>query len=193
MQFWKSLDPIQIILADSDPDKHFNLAQARNNAARKAKSDVLVFADCDTIPESDTQITTAIKLAQQQADVVYPFEEYVYLPHDAVGARYDDLAEVTPIRTRVHSVGGIIVARVDSFLELGGFDECFTQWGFEDTAFMMAARTLGTVMRVPGKVYHLGHEVPEGRDYSEKNPGYWRNELYRFADGKPELMRALIG
>jgi hypothetical protein len=186
----------RIFMADSDPERHWNLAQARNRAFGKAmhngagRGGSLIFADADTIPESPTQIATAIKLARAETEttVVYPFQEYVYLPADVDG----ELSEATPIRIQLHSVGGIIVTDVDSYLGLCGFDEHFTQWGFEDTAFFYAARTLGIVMRTPGKVFHIKHSVAENHDCSEHNPGYWRNELYKFADGRPQLMRALI-
>ena len=41
-----------VIEADSDPDKPFSVAQARNNAVRRAHgADVIIVADADVVPD----------------------------------------------------------------------------------------------------------------------------------------------
>ena len=40
---------------------------------------------------------------------------------------------------------------------IGGFDEQFRGWGFEDTAFAAAAETFGGIIRMDGEVIHFWH------------------------------------
>ena len=78
--------------------------------------------------------------------------------------------------------------------EIGGFDERFQGWGFEDLCFMHAAGQVGSVNRVPGIVYHLWHPRPEGGDAD--HPNYKANEFlwlrYLEARGDRDAMLQLI-
>lgn len=178
-----------VITADSRKHDVFNVAASRNLAVSKALSDVVVVADADTIPD-ETALGTAVELVTNVpsgSGIVYPFDRYRYLTPESV-----DLPEAEWVVDREYrqSVGGMIVSDRDTYWSLGGQDERFSRWGYEDNAFYLAAATLSNVVRIPGVVHAFGHEAD--RDLSVENPGKSRHQLYRFAENKPDVMRELI-
>lgn len=185
-RFWEEAG-FTIITADSDPALPFNLSQARNNAVRQAGTDVVIVADADTIP--DLKIIDRAIRATKHNHVIYPFDEYIYLGERPDVATVDvETAETERIYTA--SVGGIMVLRRALYWDLGGHDEGFHRWGYEDTAFQLVAETLAGIERFPGKVWAFGHHAE--RDMTHANPGRARIMLYRFARRDEKIMRELI-
>lgn len=180
MEWWADLG-FRPILADSDPDYRFNLSQARNAAVAQSSAEVVIVADADTIPDAKA-LLRAIRRARYNR-VVYPFDRYVYLaPGQEPGGE--------PERSYTHSFGGLMVLKRSLYWDLGGHDEKFRQWGFEDTAFQLVAETLASTERVPGTVYAYNHSAE--RDMTTSNPGRARVALYRFARRDAAVMRELI-
>lgn len=188
MEWWRShgLEPV---LMDSDPDKPFNLSQARNRGVRAVDTDVVFIADADTIPNYRA-LRTAVHLSQYER-VIYPFTEYRYLA-DSVDPLDDSIPlEDLPFeREYKNSYGGLMVIRPELYWAIGGHDEKFERWGFEDTAFQLAADCFFQTERVPGTVYAFNHTAD--RDLSTENPGRSRIGLYRYARRDPAMMRELI-
>lgn len=186
---WYGENGYWVTLGDSDPRRPFNLSAARNDAVRSAGfADTVVIADADTLPEPKL-LAKAIHRAHRYNRIVYPFTEYHYL------GEVDPLTVVDPADVPVQrvyraSVGGLVVAPVKMYWDVGGFDDCFTQWGYEDNAFLMAAEVLGQVERLNGPVWAFSHEAE--RDLSGNNPGGQRMLLYRYARRDPKLMRELV-
>ncbi|QAX93509.1 glycosyltransferase [Mycobacterium phage Stubby] len=205
-RWWKAWG-FDVFVADSDPALPFSLSEARNNAVRLMDQSelgpgVVIVCDADTIPQRMV-IQKAIQIASEPGHVVYPFTDYRYINNQwaaqAEHVNNDTLCETdfsvaTPIWTKEHSVGGILVTHSKTYWELGGMDEKFERcWGFEDNAFVAVADTLAKVIRLDGQVYSFSHDVEgAGRDWSKLNPNYWRNELYRMCWGNTKLMRELI-
>ncbi len=52
---------------------------------------------------------------------------------------------------------GCSAVRRDLFLELGGLDERFSGWGYEDLEFNGRADEAGVTRRLPGELRHLWH------------------------------------
>jgi hypothetical protein len=175
-----------VIEADSDPDKPFSVAQARNNAVRRAHgADVIIVADADVVPD----IGSVHAALDNPEGVVYPFETFLHIPSEWV-TRADLFA--APIDQKYgRSVGGMFVCTPETYWSLGGMDELFYPvWGYEDNAFGYAAETLVGVRREPGVLFSFNHSA--NRDLSEDNPNRSRHALYRFAHGRPTVMRELI-
>lgn len=176
----------RVIEADSDPARPFNVAEARNNAARRAQgAEVLIMADADVVPD----IASVIAAVQNPAGVVYPFETFLHIPGEWV-TRSDLFA--APVDQKYgRSVGGMFVCLAETYWALGGMDERFQPvWGYEDNAFGNAAATLAGVRREPGVLFSFNHSA--NRDLSQHNPNRARYALYQFANGKPDLMREVI-
>lgn len=181
--FWQH-HGFPIITADSDPTQPFHICEARNNAARQANTAHLIIADADTIPDIG-----AVHQALTLDGITWPFTEYRHIP-----ATYTDQADLMSApadQTYRNSVGGLLVTPSETYWELGGMDERFhRRWGYEDNAFALAAKTLSKARRIDGIVFSFNHSAD--RDLSTDNPNRHRYELYKFAAGRPEIMRELI-
>ena len=167
-------------------DLGFGLARARNNGARAATGDIIVFLDCDMVPEADWLACHA-RWHHAAGDLVtMGFRRHVDfegIDADAVRgrsgslerllagrsvqipewierrmARSDDLATGADDIFRVVTGGnfGICAAL---FAEVGMFDESFTQWGAEDIEFGWRAYALGAVL-VPERGALCWHQGP---------------------------------
>jgi hypothetical protein len=177
----------------SDPPsaRPFNLSQARNNAVRKAITRYVIVADADTLPD----IGAVMASLDEFDGVTWPFTEYRHIPGWC--ADKADLMSAPADRVYNASVGGIFICQRERYWKLGGCDELFTGWGFEDNAFHAVADTLSHVRRMPGIVFSFNHfhgdpRHDEYRDMSKENPNRSRYELYRVCSKRPHLMRELI-
>jgi hypothetical protein len=184
VDWWRAKD-FRVILGDSDPALPFNVSAARNAAVSKATTRAVIVADADTIP--DLGSLQVVLSRMEEGRVVYPFNRYRYVDRlpDPL-----DLANLEHSKEWVNSVGGLLVTTPSTYWSVGGFDERFERWGYEDNAFYLAASTLATVARTAGTVYAFGHDAD--RDISPTNPGKSRIELYRYANRRPDLMRELV-
>lgn len=182
LSFWRH-HKFKVVEADSNPRLPFSLARARNNAVRKITTPRVIVADADTIPD-----IAAVTAALELDGVTWPYDIYRHIPSEY--ADKPDLMTAPIDQQYNNSVGGIIITTTQTYWALGGMDEHFQQWGFEDRAFHLAAATLSTTHRTPGIVFSFNHAAD--RDQSTENPGFWRNQLYRMAANQPQLMKELI-
>lgn len=186
IDFWNyhGFTPIE---GNSHARKPFSICEARNKAVAESKADVIVLSDADTIPDI-AKVLTAIESVGSD-EVIYPFTWYRHIAADAVTSR--DLHAAHVDKEYRNSVGGTMVIRRDTYLKWGGMDERFEpRWGYEDSAFALAARTLGKVTRTDGYVYSFNHSAD--RDLSDSNPNKARYELYKHVANRPHLMRELV-
>ena len=143
-------------------DRGFGLARARNTGARAASSEILIFLDCDMMPEAEWLAEHARWHHAACDALTLGFRAHVQvdgIDAAAVRNRSGSLAELMADRpverpawiefhmTRTRDLtsddddsfrmvtgGNLGISR--SFFELvGGYDETFTQWGGEDTEF----------------------------------------------------------
>ncbi len=156
-------------------DLGFGLARARNLGARVATGEILIFIDCDMIPErqhveaharwhhavSDAvvfgfrwhaefsefdppEIAEAVStggLGELVADQDPDRPEWIegHLDRtDMLTGPFDDLFLVMS--------GGNLSIRRDLYLDIGGNDETFNQWGGEDNEFAFRALQAGVVV-----------------------------------------------
>lgn len=179
----------------------FSRAIAVNRAADAAwetGADVVVVMDSDTIV-SHHQIRSAVQIARATGTVAFGFYRYAAL--DEAGTRlilggYDGDWEPFVAYEFVLTASSCLAVRRDLWDRVGGFDQRFVGWGWEDVAFSLACQTLGDGMhRVGGTAWHLWHEsaVAAGDD---RHP-LWRANRdlcrpYQAAEGNPEAMAAVI-
>jgi mannosyltransferase OCH1-like enzyme len=138
-----------------------------NDAARVALesgADVLIFADADTwgpIP----QVIEAAVTAKRSGQLVHSFTSYTKLDSNQTqrGTRTEP-SRVRPerltrtARSKGGHVSGLTAVPVELWHRLGGFDERFVGWGFEDQAFHLAAEVLGDgTQRIEGQAIHWYH------------------------------------
>ena len=165
-------------------DLGFGLARARNTGARAASGDIILFLDCDMIPE-EQWLAAHARWHHAAGDVLtMGFRFHVeteglaasdVLERPGTLARVFDGREVTrPEWIEVHLArtrqlttddddlfrvvtGGNFGMSRSFFETVGGFDETFTQWGAEDREFAYRAFTLGSVL-VPDREALCWHQ-----------------------------------
>ncbi len=169
----------EIVIGRND-DEPFNRGAARNDAFKRSKGSVVILCDADTLFLNDDAIDSAVECTRVHPWVI-PYGKYYnatkswtdgYLAQKAepyamgIDGSYDHcfLDERTC---------GLIVMRREAFSIVGGYDERFQGWGYEDNAFASACEGM---FRKPHRlssfdVVHLWH--PRGQDFNQ--PGIDRN------------------
>ena len=173
-------------------DLGFGLARARNNGARAANGDILIFLDCDMVPEADwlasharwhhaaSDLLTlgfrhhvdvdgidAVHVSERPASLADLFAGRAVQSPEWIERRMsatDDLASDADDVFRVVT-GGNFAVSAEFFATVGEFDESFTQWGSEDIEFGWRAYALGAVL-VPERSALCWHQG-EGAVLSE--------------------------
>jgi hypothetical protein len=179
----------QICIGEQDSEL-FNLSQARNNGIRKVDRPFLFSIDADTAWNPELIIDSVHALESHRWVIPY----MVYLQTDMnsglritkedpetilIYSNYQYHAElIVPPNDPMPPVSGIVGMHTIDMFYLGGFDERFDGWGWEDRAFAITAeRLLGqSAKRINHMVYHLWHEVGP----TINQPKYHANwDLYR--------------
>lgn len=145
---------------------------ARNEGARITSGDVIVFNDADTLVPPDS-IRAAVELAQTVPGLVYGYTLYV---------RLDREGKVERELWAPPSMGSAAISRV-CFEEVGGFDEAYEGWGYEDCDFAERCARLWKTRRVDGPAEHLWHgdrredDSPEDSDPAQVDENLRRWKL----------------
>ena len=171
------------------PDLGFGLARARNNGARAAAGEILVFLDCDMVPEAGW-LRAHARWHHAASDVLtLGFRKHVNvdgITAEAVRTRPGSLGELFAgrqaekpewIESRMARTdmltsgdedifravtGGNLGVSANFLATAGGFDESFNQWGAEDREFGYRAFALGAVL-VPERDALCWHQGPGAR------------------------------
>ena len=167
-------------------DLGFGAARARNNGARAATGDILVFLDCDMVPEAGWLASHARWHHAARDLVTLGFRRHVDFEGIDAGAvrgrpgsleqllaerpvqrpewierrmaRTDELTADSDDIFRVVTSGNCGMSAA-FFTEVGMFDESFTQWGAEDIELGWRAYALGAVL-VPERGALCWHQGP---------------------------------
>lgn len=129
--------------------------RARNRGAENVVSPLILFNDADSICPWD-QILQACKLALAQPGLVFAYDLYLRLKPDAV---HDGAVAYGRIEREIFNSGSMACVAISRacFEQVGGFDENYVGWGYEDLDFVRRCSELWPTRRVPGPVYHLWH------------------------------------
>jgi N-terminal domain of galactosyltransferase len=153
-----ALPGFPLLLVDSGHET-FNRAASRNLGVRRADPDeIVVVCDADTLPEP-APLANAVASAYS-GRLHYPFTTCHYLTEAGTElVLQGQLPDSMRIEFSILGAqGGIFVMRAGAWLEVGGMDERFAGWGYEDNAWHTAvARTIGQPIRHEGVAWHLWH------------------------------------
>ncbi len=176
----------------------FNRAMALNTASEKAGEwDIAVILDSDVICDPQ-HVRDAIAMAAEQERVVVPFKVRHNLNQrgsERIMAGEPSHWERFISRNYYDQHSSVIVVPRTVWDTVGGFDETFSGWGMEDTAFAISVITLvGDLIHMEGEVWHFWHPTaPEGH---VGTPSAIANRLrgarYQAAMGKPDEVRRLL-
>jgi len=129
------------------PQRSFNTGKPKNEGAKKAKGDVLVFADCDIMFFQNTLYShyevarqgsvslghnytpDNIRLQHPLDTLNMDFSQYTKDYRSIFGLPEDEHKEAFPFRF-CNTGNASMLKRM--FNDVGGFDENFTKWGYED-------------------------------------------------------------
>lgn len=154
---WPYISGLGYEIVEGDREGPWSRGAAINAAARAAGDwDLALLADADTIPDPDAT-EVALKLASETGGGVRPHDHLQRLTPSGslVFARGGDL-EPRHIETEFPGGGLLAVAR-SGWDRVGGFDERFVGWGYEDTVFNIHLLSVADWDRVEGTVLHLFH------------------------------------
>lgn len=174
----------------------FSRAGSRNHGVRLAQdvgAEVVVLCDADTLPEREP-LLAAIDSAHD-GRLHLPYVHFRGLSETGtrhyLGGTPAEACEAELETT--WSTGGVMVIQPEAWWRMGGSDERFRGWGFEDTATRVACDALlGPTVRHTGTIYHLWH--PTARNPA--SPLFKANEAlmrrYAEAEGNPDAVRAIV-
>lgn len=156
----------------------FNRSAAINNAVHSSAGDILIIADLD-VAFTEGPVREAVAAVEQDDQVWgFAFTDYIkltevytdWLTHEEAWSDLDQLS-VASYEHSTSTQSGLVVISRRLFESIGGFDEIFIGWGYEDLAFTMRADELSPHRRWEGDAFHLWHEPADQR-------GMLRNKLY---------------
>lgn len=195
-QWWATEHPDVPIIEGYHEGGPFNRSAAVNRAAAGAW-DVAVLIDADVLCDTG-RVNEAVDLANLTRRVVLPFTvRYNLSYHGTQKVMAGERGSWKPFihRTYHEMVSSCVVIPRSAWETVGGFDETFSGWGWEDTAWAAAVDTLvRPLLYIRGDLWHLWHATAqEGR----VNSPTWRAnkaraELYEAAWGDRTAMRGLL-
>ena len=153
------------VFTGEPPFPEWARAHAVNAASAAAGEwDVALVADADTIPDP-ASIERAIWWVTQTGGAVRPhMERHMLNPKGSIViAQRGPEALDAQHYTRRFPGGGLLVLTREAWDAVGGYDERFIGWGYEDTAMNLALLTKVGWDRLPGHAWHLWHGTKENK------------------------------
>lgn len=194
--FWESWLNIDVFEGGDDTEL-FSRAAARNDASARAGDwDVALIVDADARVETAAQARSALDLARSSGQLVYAHDHLRMLTEEGTGR----VLAGQPLRPedgeRYPNTWSSVLAVTRTLWDaVGGQDERFPGWGWQDLAFMAACRAIGGGFhRVPGDAYHLWHPRTweENEGSPDHNAAMVLGRRYLDAMGDRSAMRAIL-
>jgi predicted glycosyltransferase involved in capsule biosynthesis len=202
----KNIDPIMKWVKDSYPSikllylensDEFKKSYSFNESAKRATSNILCFYDVDVLIPLDQLVIAERLIYDNESDHVYPFGGLFidvkkhffdnFLPTFDLGILKSEIKETTLgyFNGNVEIVsdkspGGCNIISKEAFEKIGGYDDNFIGWGFEDTDFRERSGKINRVkyLNKTDFLYHLEHSTHS--DIVRSEQPHYTNNLKRF-------------
>ena len=189
-----------VVASPAAGDAAFSRAAVLNATIARTDSEVIVFNDADSLVEPHA-MRRAAQLAGEEHGLVHAYTRYRRLSRAATERLSMDAPNLWSLPDAAYewemvnagSQGCAAISRY-AFDTVGGLDECFVGWGYEDLAFMVVCEAHWPLRRVAGDLVHLWHPPSE-----RSQPDLERANEDRYFDryvplrGDRERLRALVG
>jgi hypothetical protein len=199
--WWANDHPDWPIVEGNHDVGPFNRSAAINDAAAKAEPwDVAVIIDSDVLigPE---QVKTAVQLAATSNRMVLAFSDKHMLSDRATqkimnGFRGNWQQPGWVSRTYKNACSSAVVVNHQLWDLVGGFDENFRGWGWEDIAFRIACETFGDglMAQIGGPIWHMHHRT--SHENNRREPTFQANErrgeAYKATHFDPDGLRRVM-
>lgn len=154
----------------------FNRSAAINRASIRAGAwDVALILDADVVVDP-AAVRSAVLLADASGQITWPFDRFAGLDRtmsSRVRSGYSGSWEPGVAHEMLHTASSAVCVPRRLWDRVGGFDEAFIGWGFEDVAFSLACQAIGGGHhRIAGTVYHLWH--PPAEATGDSNHPVWQ-------------------
>ena len=194
--YLQNLPDAKIVYADSGHEI-FNLSASRNLGAKKVLDyDVVIHNDADTVPYKESLLMGIVQ-TYNSGYFCNPYDHYKSFDieetkkilNNSIPIEYAEYVKIGG------ACSGIVITTPKTWNKIGGFDENFKGWGYEDAAIAAAHSVLmdHEFLSIPGPAYSLGHVV------SEKTPqllGYNRKRVEKYliamTNKDKDLMNKLV-
>jgi predicted glycosyltransferase involved in capsule biosynthesis len=188
---------VEIIIGkDKTGKQEFNCSNAINNGVKKSNGDALFIVGADTLIKRTT-LYKAVDMLDHSPFVI-PFDMLVsldkYFSQVLMESDYDDInfnqlknygesVSIAPGCTaHIPKNSGVQVMTLDLFYEMGGYEEKFNGWGYEDLHFCWKVlKEYGDYPLLNNEcIYHLWHPRPK----QSESEAYQRNaQLFKELGG----------
>ena len=189
--YTENLPDAQIFLADR-PGPVWSMSGSRNDgiaAAEAAGCEVIVLSDADTFPQLGPLVET-IEAAKLDNKIHLPYTEYRMLKDKGT----EDFFNGVPLtdcyaKTYSTACSGINVFTPQGWKSIGGGDEKFKGWGYEDTAMQYVHKLVHGTPYVShrGIAFSLSHKIQSREDENYHN----NKALYEIYETKTNAADAL--
>lgn len=149
----------------------FSRSAGLNTASRLAGDwDTAILLDSDVFVDVN-QVKDGLALAKSAGHLVMPFRAHHSLNRpgsDAIMEGFTGSWVRFITRTQMDNISACVIVPRAVWDTVGGFDERFQGWGFEDSAFCAASDAyVGNHLRISGELWHLWHDKsPESNSRS---------------------------
>lgn len=165
-KYWERVRPhleaLGYPLFTGDSEGPWARSAACNAAAQAAGAwEIALVADADTFLEPDV-VHRTIQLVARTRGAARP-HDHRWMLNSAASKLFlaHGASQLEPGRHLRGDApgGGALVVHREAFDEVGGYDERFIGWGYEDSAMNIELASRRRWERVPGNSYHLSHPM----------------------------------
>ena len=139
------LSEFRLKLIRSPRPEFFNRSQARNLGVRYTFSDLLFFLNADDEFENEHHLSTIVEMFLKGADIDYTWYQdwRKRARYSLLRIRQRPVIKTAYRRVYCHCLGLPLLIDREVFQQLGGYNEAFVDWGFEDTDLLARLELAG--------------------------------------------------